>query len=127
MIPTCSARFTSERDSGDLANRQMTLLEKCNAYPPRIVRLLGAPATTRQIALRSGIPRSTVHQISLKETWDSVPLGLIERFTMACGVNLVAHKRHRQNLKNRLQRMHRLAKTVQPSQRKLLQRLLTGA
>jgi hypothetical protein len=102
----------------------MTLLEKANRYPPRIVRLLAAPATTRELAVRSGIPRSTVHQISCKDNWDSVPLGLIERFTTACGVNLLAHKRHRQNLKNRLRGMSNLARRVKPTQRKLLQRLL---
>ena len=102
----------------------MRLLEKCDLYPPRLVRLLAAPATTRQIALRSGIPRSTVHQIFLKDSWHTVPLGVIDRITAACGVNLIAHKRHRQNLRNKLQRMERLAKRVKPTQRKMLSRLL---
>ena len=33
----------------------MTILEKANQFPPAVCRLFATPATTRQIALRSGL------------------------------------------------------------------------
>jgi len=103
----------------------MRLLEKINRFPPRIVRLIAADLTTRQIALRSGIPRSTVHQVFLKDDWNQVTNEVTDRITMACGVNLLTHKRHRQNLKNRLRSIGKLAKRIKPTQRKMLNRLMS--
>lgn len=104
----------------------MTLLEKINLLPPRIVRLIAADLTTRQIALRSGIPRSTVHQVFLRNDWNHVTNEVTDRICRACGVNLLTQKRPRQHLKNRLRSIGRLAKRVKPAQRRMLSRLLAS-
>jgi hypothetical protein len=99
----------------------MNILEKANQFPPTICRLHAAPATTRQIAVRAGLPRSTIHQISLKTKWDKVPLGRVEKFSRACGVDLLATKRPKQFL---AKRSWGFIKRIKPTQRALISRLL---
>jgi hypothetical protein len=43
----------------------------------------------REIAKLSGISKSLVADLSLKTTWRNVSAGVIEKFTVACGVDLL--------------------------------------
>lgn len=62
----------------------------------------------------------------MRKDWNGVTVELADRFSRACGVDLLVTKRHKQNLKNKLRSMGKLAKRVPPTQRKLLERLMAG-
>ena len=47
------------------------------------------PMSTRELAKRSGIPRATVAELSLKTSWQGIRVDLIDRFSTACGVDLL--------------------------------------
>lgn len=107
----------------------MTLRDRLSAFPPALCRLAARDGhglmSTRKIAERAGMKKSRVHEISLLISWDTVPVGDVERFSMACGVNLMATRRKKQILKVRS--WSYFVKRVKPSQRKLLEKLLTNA
>lgn len=42
------------------------------------------------IAKLTGIPRSTVADISVRDTWAGLAIDVIDKFSRACGVNLLA-------------------------------------
>lgn len=101
----------------------MTLLEKVNQFPPNICRLLAAPKTTRDIAEICGLPKSTVHQVSLRPNWNGVTVEVMEKFSHGCGVNLLATKREKQFMHRR---SWRFLKSMTANQRRMINRLLTA-
>lgn len=72
----------------------MTLIELLNRIPPNVCRLMASKShgkramTHRDISRKSGIPLPTVALISIKTSWDKVPIGVASRFAEACGVDL---------------------------------------
>ena len=79
------------------------------------------PMTTKEIATQSGLSLERVVQISNLRTWSSVPLGAIESFSRACGVNLLAPSEQIKFLRRR-KRAYFFRAT--PSQRRMLGRLM---
>lgn len=81
------------------------ILAKANQLPPFICRILarrkGAwqAMSLRDIADASGIPKSRVALIAVMKTWDEVPLSQVERFSAACGVDLMHPCRHKKWLR----------------------------
>lgn len=74
--------------------------------------------TVRELAERSGLPRSTVCAISKLTTWRSVAIGDAEKFSRACGVDLLRLRRHIEYVKHRMKSSIRNAS---PIQRKMIQ------
>ncbi len=73
-----------------------TLLERLNRMPPCACRLLARDRrgrhglTHRQLAERSGLARSTVAFLSFRTKWDGLSIDVIQKFSVACGVDLLA-------------------------------------
>lgn len=75
----------------------MTLLEKLDRLPPFVCRLLARRRagpkvygmTMREISLASGLSKSTVADLSFRTTWAEIPVGVAEKFSVACGVDLL--------------------------------------
>lgn len=69
------------------------LLEKLNRFTPRLCRLVARhrarPMSYTEIAVRSGLSRATVIKLSHKASWDGVNITQIDKFTKACGVDLL--------------------------------------
>lgn len=72
------------------------ILKKLDRLPPFLVRLLARkknqwrhPLSTTEIAELSGLPRSTVAKIATMKSWDKIPVGVADRFSTACNVNLM--------------------------------------
>lgn len=73
----------------------MTLFETAERVPPFICRLVARKSngwrilTTREIAAKSGISKSTVARISVLKSWAGVSIDDVQSFSTACGVNLM--------------------------------------
>lgn len=86
---------------------EMTLRERLNRFPPFLCRSVARKGrgyemlNLREIAKRSGLPLATVSRIAYLRTWDSLSLGVIERFSLACGVDVLHPRRHVDWLKRR--------------------------
>lgn len=71
------------------------LLPSLDQYPPKWCRLVARKnrgrdmMSTRDLARVSGLPRSTVDKITKLDSWKSVEAETIQRFSLACGVNLM--------------------------------------
>ncbi len=78
----------------------MRLLERLNKFPPFLCRLVARKnhgeelLSERDIAKRSGLARDYVRRLSRLTAWDQVPTKTVQRFSDACGVNLLAPWRH---------------------------------
>jgi hypothetical protein len=70
------------------------IIPSFDALPPMACRLLAGKRrhqkalTDREIAEISGLSRQSVIAISRKRTWRWMRLDTIQRFSLACGVNL---------------------------------------
>lgn len=90
----------------------ITLLKTLNRFPPFLCRMVARTGrgrkcralTSQEIADRSGLDPSTVSKLSRKRTWSKESLWVIDRFSSACGVDLLHPRRHIDLLKR-----HRLA------------------
>lgn len=77
----------------------MTILAKLNKLPPCACRLWAKKNRGRtgkshsDLSKETGIPRTTVAEISVMDDWSTVPLKLIQDFSAACGVNLLRPSR----------------------------------
>lgn len=78
--------------------------------------------TEDEICKRSGLSRDRVVQVSHMRSWGPLPLSVIEAFSQACGVNLLAPKKHVRFLKRT--KMGYIDRAT-PGQRGMLKRLLT--
>lgn len=80
----------------------MSLLEKLDAIPPCIFRILaaehGVALGPDEIAKRSGLSRSTVQRTSTLKTWAGVKIEVAEKFVRGCGYSI-------SNFKEPLRRM----------------------
>lgn len=71
----------------------MTWYEKTEKLPPYLVRFLArkhkghSSLTTREIAERSGLSKSTVATIAVKTSWKGVAIDKVEAFARGCGVS----------------------------------------
>ena len=105
----------------------MTLSERLNKLPPKLCRFVAhrrrRPLSNQDIATASGLARSTVVKISNLDCWNGVRLDMIEAFTTACGVDLLAPKRSLYIIRKRAMDYTRNANH---QQRKMYQRLLKG-
>jgi hypothetical protein len=80
------------------------LLKRLNQLPPFICRFIARrrlartnrfkPLSHVEIAQRSGLPRSSVADLSLRISWEGVDLDVADRFAAACGVNLTKPGQH---------------------------------
>lgn len=57
--------------------------------------------STRDIAAVSGLSSSAVDKISKLTTWVTVGVGTMQKFSLACGVNLMATSRQKEFLRRR--------------------------
>lgn len=73
-----------------------TLLNRINKLPPAACRLLARSRhgwhglSHQELATKAGLARSTVAKISRRQTWNGLTIDTIERFSTACGVNLIS-------------------------------------
>jgi hypothetical protein len=83
----------------------MTLLSKLNRIPPFLCRLVARKRrgylamTRRDIAAESGLNIKKVDRLSKLARWDNVKLSDIQKFSAACGVNLLASRRVKEYMK----------------------------
>lgn len=107
--------------------KKRTILEWADEFPPFVVRLLAranhghAPKTNLEISRASGLPRSTVGQLSGMTSWAGVQLDVLDRFCRGCGVDLLRMRRHREYLR-RMKWSH--VNHIAPQQTKFYHRLL---
>jgi hypothetical protein len=85
------------------------LLEKLDALPPCLVRLIardpkhpGRRLPLMDIAKRAGLSYGTTARLSLKRTWGNTPPWIIDAYCAACGVDILHPKRSLQYLKRTL-------------------------
>jgi hypothetical protein len=104
----------------------MTLLEVANRFPPIACRYLArkdhgwTAMSHRDLASASGLSKTKVAELSLRKTWDGVPIDVVVRFSLACGVDLMRPKRTLAYLR-RARRMH--LQNATPAQKKFFLRL----
>lgn len=85
----------------------MNHLDKLNALPPCWCRYVARTAngrrglTTVELANASGLAETTVKELTYRVEWDSVTNFVTEKFASACGVNLLAARKHRDFFKRR--------------------------
>lgn len=95
--------------------------------PPKLCRLLARTShglklmTEQEICEHSGLSRERVVQISHLSTWSGLPLSVIESFSHACRVDLLAPSEHLRFLRRR-KRVY-LERTT-AAQRRMLARLM---
>lgn len=117
----------SDASDGSDVSRCKMYSERFDRIPPWLCRLLARThhghrlMTEREICERSGLNRERVVQISRLRTWRTVPLGVIEQFSGACGVNLLTPKEHLRFLRRR-RRIYLVRATA--GQRRMLARLM---
>ena len=78
--------------------KPLTIPAVCDRFPPIVVRLLArrfrgrdsstiVAITAAQISRLSGLPSTRVHHLSLKSSWDDVPVSEMLAFTKGCGAD----------------------------------------
>lgn len=81
----------------------MTLLAKSDLLPPFACRLLAKRRdgkgwrglSHREIEQLSGLPKSTVAELSFRSTWKGVAIETVDAFAAACGVSMLGGKEQR--------------------------------
>lgn len=79
----------------------MSLFATAEQWPPYLCRLVAKKRagsswvglSCRDIEQLSGLPRSTVAELSYRKTWEGVPIDIVEKFMKACGVDPLRAKR----------------------------------
>ena len=105
-----------------------TLLEVFNSFPPTLVRAVARskngrhPMADAEIARRSGLSKDSVRRISSLTVWDTIGVITVDRFTAACGVNLLHVRRHVDYLRRR----KKVAVLKSPRQTMLLKKTIQG-
>lgn len=79
-----------------------SLLTHFDVLPPCIVRFLarhnGRRVTSQEIATKAKMSRLTVIRYSQMKSWKTIPVGVAERFSRACGHDLLRPRRNLQFL-----------------------------
>jgi hypothetical protein len=107
----------------------MSLLSVANRFPPCLCRFVArknhghTPMSHRDIAAASGISKTKVAELSLRRTWDGVPIDEVESFARACGVDFLRPKRVLEYLR-KAKRVH--IQNATQAQKEFLQRMFTG-
>jgi hypothetical protein len=73
----------------------LPIKRKLRRFPPIVCRLLARtgprqerrPLRDEEIARASGLPVSKVRSLSWEVSWDDVPVGIMLKFSEACGVD----------------------------------------
>lgn len=103
----------------------MTLVDRLNLLPPMLCRFVAhkrrRPMSNQDIADASGLARSTVVKLSKLDRWDGVRLDMIDAFSRACGVDLLAPKTSLLIIRKRRMDYMRQAS---PQQRRMYVRIL---
>lgn len=87
--------------------RKMSLFSIVEKFPPRLCRFLARkahgqkPMSHRDISKASGLSVGCISKLSMKTSWKGVDIDIVERFSNACGVNLLATSRQKEFLERR--------------------------
>lgn len=106
-----------------------TILDIANKFPPCLCRYLARknhghkPLSVREIAQKSGLSKSTVAELAVKETWSGVSIDTVVRFSQACGVDLL-RPRDTISYLRRARKVH--IENADPIQKKFFLKLFTG-
>jgi hypothetical protein len=106
----------------------MTLLEVANQFPPCACRFLARkknghlPMSHRDLAAASGLSKTKVAELSLRRSWEGVPIDVVEAFSKACGVDLLRPGRTWEYLR-RYKRVH--LQNATPAQKEFFKRMFT--
>jgi hypothetical protein len=74
------------------------------------------------LAKMTGLSRSTICKLSQLDRWDSVSAGVMQRFSIACGVDLLAPGDQKKFIaRSRLDYMDRTS----PAQRRMMKRIIS--
>lgn len=114
-----------------------SLLAKMDRLPPCVVRLFArkrcsggtnswAPLSHLDISNESGIPGSTVADLSRKRSWSGIRFEVADRFALACGVNLANIDEAIGRLRNHRARLKHLGRGDK-NQRRMIAELLAKA
>lgn len=74
------------------------IFETAEKFPPCVCRLAARkkngwrPMSCLDIARAAKLSKSYVAYLSTKTTWKGVPIDVVERFSKACGVDLISPK-----------------------------------
>lgn len=87
----------------------MTILQKLDRLPPCACRLIAKirngrgwrGPSHRELETISGIPKSTIAQITFRKTWRGIAIEIVDTFSAACGVDHLNVKRQTYYLRNR--------------------------
>lgn len=106
----------------------MTILEKCNKFPPFLCRLVARkvhgrqPMTNAEIARKSGLSIANVDKLARARNWNHCTLKTVAAFAMGCGVDLLRPRRHLDYLRRRKKAQWQASK----AHSKYVARLLKG-
>lgn len=75
----------------------------------------------REVALKAGLPKTKVEELSVKTSWEGVPVDVVDKFAKGCGVNMTNLKRQIEYVRRR--KMAHLRKAP-PSQRRMFSKLM---
>lgn len=84
----------------------MNLFLLAEVTPPILCRILARkangrrPMTIRDIAEKSGLRKSKVALIAVKESWSGIAIDDVVKFAAGCGVDLTNTKRNREFLRH---------------------------
>lgn len=91
----------------------MTLTETIDRFPPCLARIvardpkhLGRRLSLAGLAKASGLSYGIVRRLSNKRTWANTPPSIIDKFTAACGLDILHPKRKIYYLKRVLKQPH---------------------
>jgi len=103
----------------------MSLLDRINKISPKLCRAVarqrhGQPISHEDLGKLCGMTKWDVIRLIKKDKWDDIPLGVIMRFSEACGVDLMRPSQ----IKYKLRRMKSVINNLAPVQRQLYGRLL---
>lgn len=107
-----------------------SLLQKADRFPPCLCRFVARknhgmdPMSHREIGRKARMSKDTVASLSLKTSWKGVPVDVIDRFSWACGVDIMNPKNAVRFLRKGKKR-HLTVMT--PQQRRFMARVINSS
>lgn len=105
------------------------IFELAEKFPPHVCRLLARkangrrPMSCRDLAVEAGLSKSYVAELSRKRTWAGIPIDVVEKFSLACGVDLTRTR----NVKIYIRRNKKIhLRAAVPVQRKFFKSLMAA-